>query len=221
MLFISFFLDSRNQVIAQRDSEPAGGSQPTSTWQPGAPVIDNYALPIPWGVPPGQYRMIVAVYDPATGRRLPPKVAGNQDDALNLGALVVKQTPASVPLELIPMQHRVDQTIGAVTLAGYDLYRKGYAHAPATPIQPGDTAHITVYWVAPDPLPADWPADLQFRLQLSDQQVASPLAGGAYPTARWQPGELVRAEFDIPYDGSAAPPELTIGSQRIILEPLP
>ena len=63
-------LDMRDQVIAQRDSEPAGGAQPTDTWTVGEPVQDNHGLFIPFGTPPGEYRLIAALYDPATGARL-------------------------------------------------------------------------------------------------------------------------------------------------------
>lgn len=214
-------LDSRNQVIAQRDSVPAGGSAPTTSWQPASPVVDNYALPIPWGTPPGVYRLIAAVYDPATGKRLPPNTTDAKDDAAELGAVVVQPAPRSLPLTLIPMQHRVAQPLGPVVLAGYDAYRKDYAHAPSTPLQPGDVAHFTLYWVAPDPLPAGWPGDQTFHLQLGGQQLEGPLAGGAYATAQWQPGALVRAEFDIPYDGTTKTAELAIGNDRIVLAPLP
>ena len=63
-------LDQRNQVIAQHDSEPAGGSQPTDSWQPGITVKDNHGIPVPPGTPPGRYRLIVALYNPTTGQRL-------------------------------------------------------------------------------------------------------------------------------------------------------
>ncbi|MEZ4637498.1 MAG: glycosyltransferase family 39 protein [Caldilineaceae bacterium] len=36
-------LDSRNQVIAQRDGEPAGGSRPTIDWRPDDLITDNHA----------------------------------------------------------------------------------------------------------------------------------------------------------------------------------
>ena len=39
-------------------------------------------------------------------------------------------------------------------------------------------------------------------LGLGDQTVNAPLAGGAYVTGNWRAGELVRGEFDIPFDGS-------------------
>ncbi len=51
-------LDARNQVIAQHDGEPAGGSRPTTQWKAGDTVFDNHGLPIPPGTPPGRYRLV-------------------------------------------------------------------------------------------------------------------------------------------------------------------
>jgi hypothetical protein len=47
------------------------------------------------------------------------------------------------------------------------------------------------------------------------------LAGGSYPTAVWQPGEVVRGEFDLPYDGSRDRPSLEIGGKQMDLRPMP
>lgn len=57
--------------VAQHDSPPNVGYTPTSTWQPGQPMIDRHALAIPFDLPPGDYRLIAGLYNPATGRRLP------------------------------------------------------------------------------------------------------------------------------------------------------
>ena len=210
-------LDARNQLVAQRDGEPVGGSRPTDTWRTGDQIADNYALPIPFGTPPGDYRLMVAVYDPATGARL---LRGAQDH-LDLGTVVVARPSHSPPLAVVPMQQRPNRRLGPVWLGGYDVYRKEFAHAPQTPVQAGDPLHFTFFWQAPDPLPADWPADGSFTVRLGGQELTAPLAGGAYPTGLWQPGELVRGEFDLLYDGTAVRPTLRVGGQEITLEPLP
>uniref|UniRef100_A0A540V9V3 Glycosyltransferase RgtA/B/C/D-like domain-containing protein n=2 Tax=Litorilinea aerophila TaxID=1204385 RepID=A0A540V9V3_9CHLR len=210
-------LDARSQVIAQHDSEPAGGSQPTDTWQPGTTYVDNHGLTIPPGTPPGVYRLIVAMYDPATGRRL----AGPQGDHMALGEVHVQRAARPIPSDILPVQHRSDIVLGPVRLVGYGLHRKGFSHQPEAPIQPGDLVHFTFLWQAPSPLPADWPADLQFTLRLGEQVLTAPLAGGLYPTGQWQAGELVRGEFDLPYDGSRERPILTVAGDLYRLSPLP
>jgi hypothetical protein len=119
------------------------------------------------------------------------------------------------------MQHRLNAALGPVRLAGYDAYRRGFAHAPSTPLQPGDMAHFTFYWQAPDPLPPDWPEDITLTLRLGDQVISAPLAGGAYPTGAWQAGELVRGEFDLVYAGGDLRPVLTTDATTMALRPLP
>jgi len=214
-------LDPRNQVIAQHDAEPAGGSRPTDGWQVGETVRDNHGLPIPFGAPPGRYRLIVALYDPATGARLPTSTG----DALELGEIVVTRPAFALPHDVLPIQHRIGQRVpsgrGPLTLVGYDAYRKDSSHAPDTPLIPGDLVHFTFYWAAPDPLPANWPADLDFTLQVGDATLRAPLAGGLYPTGEWQAHELVRGEFDILYDGTRAAPRLTVAGETLRLRPLP
>jgi mannosyltransferase len=119
------------------------------------------------------------------------------------------------------MQQRPNASLGAVTLVGYDLYKRGYGHAPETPLQPGDLLHFTLYWLAPDPLPSTWPVDQQFMVQLGEQRLTAPLVGGAYPTAQWSPGELVRGEFDILYDGAGRQPILAADGNELRLQPVP
>jgi hypothetical protein len=210
-------LDARNQVIAQHDAEPAGGSRPTDSWTPGEVVGDNHGLPIPFGTPPGDYRLIVALYDGATGARL----ATPTGDAFELGTVGVTRPQQHLPLDILPIAHRLDIQAGPVRLVGYDLYKQGHSYAPETPLLPGDLIHFTLYWQAPDPLPADWPADQEFQLHLGDQVLRAPLAGGNYPTAAWRAGELVRGEFDLPFDGVAAAPWLELDDTQIPLPRLP
>ncbi|HAJ36142.1 MAG TPA: hypothetical protein DCL15_10655, partial [Chloroflexi bacterium] len=210
-------LDARNQVIAQHDSEPGGGAHPTDRWQVGESVLDNHGIAIPFGVPPGRYRMIVVLYAADTGER----VQQSGQDALPLGEVEVARTVQTPPLAVVPMQHRLNDTVGPVRLVGYDAYRRGFAHAQQTPIQPGDVVHFTLYWQAPTPLPAAWPADLMLTLQLGEQTLSAPLAGGAYPTSAWQAGELVRGEFDLLYTGGDPHPVLRVDDAVITLRRLP
>lgn len=210
-------LDDRNQVIAQHDSEPGGGSLPTDRWQVGEKVIDNHGIAIPFGAPPGAHRMIAVLYDAETGER----VRQFGQDLVALGAVIVEQSEQTPPLDVVPIQHRLGLTLGPVQLVGYDAYRRGFTHAPQTPIHPGEIAHFTFYWQAPNPLPADWPADLTMTLRLGDQQITAPLAGGTYPTGQWRAGELVRGEFDLVYDGATSQPLLSVGDDSANLRSLP
>ena len=111
--------------------------------------------------------------------------------------------------------------MGPVKIVGYSAHKKGFAHAPETPLAPGDLAHYTFYWQAPDPLPADWPAELTVTLRQGGQSLTAPLAGGRYPTAAWPPGRSCAAEFDLPYDPAGGAPLVQVRENIWELAALP
>jgi len=63
--------DDGEQVVAQGDAPPLDGRWPTSLWRPGAELDDTHTIPLPADLPPGVYRLLVGLYDPVTGARLP------------------------------------------------------------------------------------------------------------------------------------------------------
>ena len=56
-------LDAEGKLVAQRDSEPAGGIKPTTSWQAGFSYKDLHALLIPEDLPAGEYTLIAGLYD--------------------------------------------------------------------------------------------------------------------------------------------------------------
>lgn len=73
-------------VWGQMDAPPLCGEAPTSSWRPGQLLRDD-VWPIPRrGIPPGEYRLLLGLYDPATGERL----RSGSTDALDLGPVSVR-----------------------------------------------------------------------------------------------------------------------------------
>ncbi|HUN10030.1 MAG TPA: glycosyltransferase family 39 protein [Aggregatilineales bacterium] len=72
-------------LAAQRDAEPVNGARPTSTWTAGENVTDRHGLVLPADLPTGDYMLIVGLYDPNTGTRLPI----GERDYLELGTIRV------------------------------------------------------------------------------------------------------------------------------------
>jgi len=215
-------LNDRNQVIAQRDSEPAGGSQPTSTWQSEARIVDNHGLTIPLATPPGIYRLILAFYDAENGERLIVETQeGSVKDFLVLGDLEIGRSSQSLPTAIMPIQHRLNRQLGPVVLVGYTVHTKGLDHAPLTPLRPNDLVQFTFYWQAPPLLSETWPDDLHFTLVLGGENLTVPLVGSAYPTQLWQADEVVRGTFDLRFDGTESVPTLSIAGQEMKLYRLP
>lgn len=208
-------LDAHDQVIAQRDAEPVGDGRPTDSWEPGETIVDNHGVLIPPGTPPGDYRRIIGLYDYETGERL--RLADGKDH-LDLAPVRVNRALTPPPLAALNMMHEQRFDFGAISLLGYDRYKRGYGHAPETPLFPGDRLHLTFYWQANVRPRAAW----WFSLTLSDgsgHAVANlrwPLVGDAYPTTAWTKGEVVRGEHDLQI-ASETPP----GDYRLSLTLLP
>ncbi len=189
-----------DRLIAQRDTEPVGGTRPTTTWQSGETIEDNYGLLIPLATPPGEYRLIAGMYEPETGKRLPVWQAGNEGDFVELPVRVqVVRPSAPPPVEVLPMRFRVDEQVGPIRVLGYDRYKRGFRHAPDTPVRPGEFLHVTIYWRAEEVPQERW----RVTLSLVDgwgnavANLTDDLAGPEYPTTAWAKGEVVRGEFDL------------------------
>jgi mannosyltransferase len=84
-------LDADNRILAQMDSEPLGGTHPTTKWQLGEIVRDNYGLLVAPDTPPGEYLLEVGMYYLPTLERLPVlDASGNVEaDRVVLGRIVV------------------------------------------------------------------------------------------------------------------------------------
>jgi hypothetical protein len=77
-------LDEAGRLVGQDDRPPADGRYPTSIWEDGERIVDEHPL----RAPPGRYRVLVGMYDPATGQRL-HRVDGG--DSVEVGTLQIKE----------------------------------------------------------------------------------------------------------------------------------
>ena len=64
-------LDKAGKLLAQIDHQPQNGAYPTSTWQPGDSLADEYRFAPPSSESKGQWdQLIIGLYDPAQKRLL-------------------------------------------------------------------------------------------------------------------------------------------------------
>jgi hypothetical protein len=63
-------VDAEGNVAAQKDNPPVDGFYPTTKWQAGEIIRDQYDVTIPENVAPGEYRFKVGMYLVETGERL-------------------------------------------------------------------------------------------------------------------------------------------------------
>jgi hypothetical protein len=80
-------IDGNGQIVAQRDSVPARGDRPTTSWVPGEFIADGYTLDLPASLPPGNYALWIGLYDPVSGVRL--SLAPSGADRLHLADVQV------------------------------------------------------------------------------------------------------------------------------------
>ena len=199
-------LDPANHLVGQRDAPPL---TPSTAWPVAQPVADRHGLFIEPGTPPGPHRLVAGLYNSATGQRLP---ADTGADFIELGMVEIVQPATLLPPEAFAIQTPLNAPLGGVTLLGYDLYKLGQRSAPDTPLHPGDPLHVTLYWQA-------GAADNQLRIaveSISGRDTGIALeaapAGVDYPVQAWQPGEIVRGQFDLFLS------ELEPGAYRLALE---
>lgn len=75
------------QIAFQRDKQPLSALQPMTRWSPGRTVHDPYTLLAPPTLAPGEYRVVVGVYDPQTGQR---RALAGGGDSLVVGVVLVR-----------------------------------------------------------------------------------------------------------------------------------
>jgi hypothetical protein len=75
--------DASGKVVAQHDGPPRAGRYPTDRWAPGETILDPHAVDVS-ALAAGRYRVLVGLYLPENGQRLPvatgPGVSAAPDD---------------------------------------------------------------------------------------------------------------------------------------------
>jgi 4-amino-4-deoxy-L-arabinose transferase-like glycosyltransferase len=63
-------LDPNGKIVAQADHQPQDGQYPTSIWDIGEQIRDDFSIHIPSDLPAEEYRLEIGWYDVKTARRL-------------------------------------------------------------------------------------------------------------------------------------------------------
>jgi 4-amino-4-deoxy-L-arabinose transferase-like glycosyltransferase len=185
-------LDRAGKRWAQQDAQPLDNLYPTSRWAPGEMVRDSHPLSLPADLPPGRYFLLVGMYLPATGERLPASTGG---DHLLLATLLVGQ-PEVQPEEIRQPVH--------AGLGDQQAELVGYVLSPAT-VRPGETLRLTLFWQARQWIAQDYTVFVHL-LDSQGQRWAQhdgPPQDGALPTSIWNPDELLRDEHILTVDPQA------------------
>jgi hypothetical protein len=160
---------------------------PSEEWTPGERMLIRMRVPLPEGMPPGDYTVRVSIFSASAGERLPllDEAGGFAGQYAELRPLRIERS-AHPDLSAIPIQHRLDRPITeSVRLLGYDL--------PQTTARQGEPIPLSLYWLAQGTPEIDAP----LTLMLDDGTIlyqGDPV-GGTYPFAAWEAGELVMDRY--------------------------
>jgi hypothetical protein len=64
-------LDGQGATVAQHDAQPGGGCCPANTWAEGEVIVDEHPISLGTDLMPGQYDLVVGMYDQEADSRLP------------------------------------------------------------------------------------------------------------------------------------------------------
>ncbi len=189
---LSFYLlDERGESWAQRDFAPLEGAHPTSGWAEGEVVRDLYRLPIPPGVPPRIYDLILTVY---SGEDLLPLHSGGSptpENSVRLATVEIAALfePPSLPAPPIEKALRAD-FVHCVALLGYGIEGER--------LRGGEEVHLYLLWQAKEGC-----QEATLLIQLIDSQDKVwkedrvPGLTTHYPLPSWREGEIVQGRYSL------------------------
>ncbi|MBI4757994.1 MAG: DUF2723 domain-containing protein [Chloroflexi bacterium] len=195
-------LDGAGKLVAGRDSQPLGGSYPTSRWLRDEVVRDQQHLLLPRDIPDGDYRLIVGMYVSADNKERLTAIRWTRrsGDWVDLGMVRVKGRPRTFVVPRIET-HLEAQFGNAIKLIGYDIGTKA--------LRPGDVLPLTLYWQSLEGMDVPYTVFvhvLDSHGRLAAQHDGQPGAG-LLPTTSWVRGEIIRDQHVIRLPEGLAPGE--------------
>ena len=163
------------------------------TWKQDETGTTYHMLQTLPGIPPGHYRLHLAVYDPRTMERYPVLDANGAPGAADAVVGAIEVTPAIAPQEvsLTTLLNASQAPAPGLALLGYDLAGRT--------ARPGEPLLLTLYWQAERRLTADYTARIRLRDAqgtLEMEEETGP-GGEGHLTSAWQPGEILRDWHDL------------------------
>lgn len=196
-------VDRLGRVIVEQDDPPWAGNTAVLSWPDGLSVYDEHRLPLPAGLPDGDYRLELRLeqrYEDGAARALPLVEDGSTE--LDLGLVDVAPLPE-------PPQRIRGGNLGEVArLVGHDLLLP-------VEVTAGTTLPLTLTWESRRISEVDYTVfvhltDAEGRpVAQSDSQPQQ----GAYPTSFWRMGERLQDPYllEIPADVRPGEYDLRVG----------
>ena len=180
------FVNSVYHVWGEQDSRPYWDGCPTNTWYQGQVVHDQREIEVLPGTPPGTYWVEIALYDLNSGQWIGPDDGSN----LRLGPVEIPRREPP-PISFLDIAYPLEVDLGGkIRLLGYNI-ESGF--------RPGDNIHLTLFWQCLEPVEEDYTVFVHLVDEGSHilAQKDNPPVDGFYLTAGWEPGEIVRDQYDL------------------------
>jgi hypothetical protein len=181
-------VDDQGRRYGQDDSQHPGG-YPTSRWELDAYARDHHRL-APWpGTPPGEYMLLIGVYDLTSGGHLEVWDASGSPLGTTYALATVRVTHPNRPIHPDDMEiargMRADLS-ESIRLLGFD--------PPPSTVDAGGSLPLTLYWRATMTPTMDYQARLSLvapdGARVAEQRSVPGRA--SYPTSTWRKGDVVR-----------------------------
>jgi len=204
-------LDQSGHLGGRKDIPPLGNFRPTVGWGKGEQIKDHVGLFIWPGTPPGEYWVEVGLVNGSNGQPLvitkhESQTMNQKSDHIRLGPITIGKAHTPPPIEELQFQYPVGVDLDGLRLLGYSL--------TSEMIRPGDVLPFVLFWQAREKMGRDYLVSLQLQDedgQTWGEQRNRPVEG-AYPTTRWDKGEIVRDQRDW-----IVPPDVPSGRHRLVV----
>jgi hypothetical protein len=166
-------------------------TSPTSFWLPGHWAWDSREVSVLPGTPPGQYDIVMALFDLADLQPLTLVGAGGEVVGPTAAIGKMEVTRPDAPPDFDP-QFPMTEKFSGMNLLGFSQDRQAAA--------PGELMLLTLFWERTDS--SDAPFDV-LTLELIDdagdvaQSWLVPPARVDYPPGEWQAGERIRGQLGL------------------------
>jgi 4-amino-4-deoxy-L-arabinose transferase-like glycosyltransferase len=195
--------DEQGQVRAESRDGVTADAYPLSRWAVGEVVRDPRHLQIAGDAPPGRYRLLAALVDPASNAEV---------DSTTVDYLAVQERARqfSVP----PLAHPLQADLGGnVRLLGYDLANgRGFGEGGRIDVEPGDSLELTLYWQTLAPMDVSYTVFthlLDLNSMIWGQHDSVP-GGGTLPTTSWVADQVIEDHYVIAVKPDAPAGEYSI-----------
>jgi hypothetical protein len=192
-------LNGARSIWGQQSSRPLSDGLPTSLWEKAMIVRDERVIEVLPGTLPGPYLIEVILYDFTSEKWVSPQGEGD----LLLGPVEIPRREIPT-IEGLDIEHPLKVNLGdKIQLLGYHL---------ESGLRPGDGIHLTLFWQSLAKMDKAYTvfthlvdAENRTWAQKDNQPV-----DGFYATTRWEPGEIVRDQYDLLIPSDVPPGEYQI-----------